>query len=163
MTGQSNQRKDLNVPINFHSIDGRNKGGLGSSHSDDDDNDSDTEHVPMIQDSNCTSRRDASLPSSPIGVSSLLIPSLISLIRLTLGALVVLYILNQQHLLPRPVSKIVSHVLFWPTLPITVSKRLGKWYTPIDDTVIMGGAPFAFAKLPELLYEHYDVRTCNLL
>ena len=52
----------------------------------------------------------------------------------------------------------MSQVLFWPTLPITISKRLGKWYTPIDETVIMGGAPFGFANIPELLYEQYDVR-----
>ena len=28
----------------------------------------------------------------------------------------------------------------------------------MDDTVIVGGAPFGFAKIPELLYEQYGVR-----
>jgi len=46
-----------------------------------------------------------------------------------------LYVLNQQHLLPYELSKVVSRALFWPTLPITVLKRLGRWETLIDDTV----------------------------
>lgn len=75
------------------------------------------------------------------------------------GITVGLYILNQKHLLPKPLSRIVSKALFWPTLPITVGKRLGSWTTVIDDTVIMGGAPFGFAGLPEKLYEEYGVRT----
>lgn len=50
------------------------------------------------------------------------------------GVTVGLYILNQKHLLPRPLSAIVSKSLFWPTLPITVSRRIGKWITRVDDT-----------------------------
>ena len=68
-----------------------------------------------------------------------------------------LYILNQKHLLPLQLSRIVSKTLFWPTLPITVVKRLGSWTTPIDDTVVMGGAPLGFAGLPERLYQEYGV------
>ena len=78
--------------------------------------------------------------------------------RLLLGATVALYVLNQKHLLPRPLSAVVSKALFWPTLPITASKRWGKkWFTPIDDTIIVGGAPFGFLGLPERLYEDYGV------
>jgi hypothetical protein len=36
-------------------------------------------------------------------------------------------------------------------------RRLGNWYTVIDETVVMGGAPFGFAKLPEKLHEKYGV------
>lgn len=85
------------------------------------------------------------------------IPSLSACFKTTLGVTVALYILNQKHLLPRPLSAIVSQVLFWPTIPITVSRRIGRWETVVDDTVIVGGAPFGFAKLPEKLYETYGV------
>lgn len=68
-----------------------------------------------------------------------------------------LYILNQKHCLPRPLSAFVSKTLFWPTLPITVSRRIGKWMTKIDDTVVMGGAPFGFLNFPERLYNQYNV------
>lgn len=37
-------------------------------------------------------------------------------------------------------------------------RRLGKWHTKIDETVVMGGAPFGFAGVPEHLYEQYGVR-----
>ena len=162
MTGQSNQQKlkQLNVPSHVRSIGGTEpKGGIGKD--DDDDNDDQNAHIKQ-RSSNSTTSSDTPVPTSTIGVTSLLLPSIGTLVRLTLGATVALYILNQKHLLPYPVSKVVSHVLFWPTLPITISKRLGKWYTPIDDTVIMGGAPFGFAKIPELLYEQYDVRVVKI-
>jgi hypothetical protein len=71
--------------------------------------------------------------------------------------------LNQKHLLPKPVSRVVSKVLFWPTLPITVSKRIGSWITVIDDTVVMGGAPFALAKLPGKRYmDNLFISLCSL-
>jgi hypothetical protein len=79
-------------------------------------------------------------------------------LRAVLGLTVALYILNQKHALPRPLSAIVSKTLFWPTLPITASRRIGKWTTRIDDTVIIGGAPFGFLNFPEKLYEDYGVR-----
>ncbi len=68
-----------------------------------------------------------------------------------------LYLLNQKHVLPRPLSAFVSKTLFWPTLPITVSRRVGKWMTQIDDTIVMGGAPFGFLNFPERLYKDYGV------
>jgi len=78
-------------------------------------------------------------------------------IRVFLGVTVALYILNQKHALPKPLSAVVSKALFWPTLPITASRRIGKWMTRIDDTVVMGGAPFGFLDFPERLYNEFGV------
>ena len=78
--------------------------------------------------------------------------------RVMLWVTVGLYILNQKHLLPKPLSAVVSKALFWPTVPITVGRRIGKWQTVVDETVIMGGAPFGFAGIPDYLYEQYGVR-----
>jgi len=90
-------------------------------------------------------------------VAAVIPKSLASCFKATLGVTVALYILNQKHMLPRPLAAVVSKLLFWPTLPITVSRRIGRWETVIDDTVVVGGAPFGFAKLPEKLYEMYGV------
>lgn len=73
-------------------------------------------------------------------------------------ATVTLYVLNQNHLLPKPMSKVVSKVLFWPTIPITVSRRIGKWTTQVDDAVLIGGAPFGFMKYPNKLAKQFNVR-----
>ena len=87
-----------------------------------------------------------------------LLPSWTNLcLKTFLGVTVGLYILNQKHLLPKPLSRVVSKALFWPTLPITVSKRLGAWVTVVDDTVVMGGAPFGFWGIPETLYQEFGV------
>jgi hypothetical protein len=104
--------------------------------------------------------QNTTIPTSTTSttIHSTIVPSLLLSIRFTLGITIILYVLNQQHLLPKQLSSIVSQTLFWPTLPITLSKRLGKWYTEIDDTIIMGGAPFNFMKLPELLYDKYKVK-----
>lgn len=72
-----------------------------------------------------------------------------------LGMTVALYVLNQQHMLPKPLSEIVSKALFWPTLPITASRRIGTWSTVVDKTVVIGGAPLGFLGLPEKLYNEY--------
>ena len=77
--------------------------------------------------------------------------------RLMMGATVTLYLLNQKHLLPKQLSSVVSRTLFWPTLPITVSRRIGKWVSDVDDTVVMGGAPFGFCHIPDKLYDLYGV------
>lgn len=79
-------------------------------------------------------------------------------LRFTMGALVALYILNQKHVLPKPLSAWTSKTLFWPTLPITMSRRIGKWSTDIDDSIVLGGAPFGFLGVPERLYDDYGVR-----
>jgi len=78
--------------------------------------------------------------------------------KVALGAVVTLYILNQQHILPRGLSSVVSKTLFWPTLPITFSKRIGKWSTSVDDTVVLGGAPFGWLNMPKKLHDEYGVR-----
>jgi hypothetical protein len=87
------------------------------------------------------------------------LPSAGLILKSLMGITVSLYILNQKHLLPKPISRIVSKSLFWPTLPITVVRRLGSWETVIDSAVVMGGAPFGFANIPEKLYEQYGVRS----
>jgi atypical dual specificity phosphatase len=79
-------------------------------------------------------------------------------LRVALGGTLVLYILNQQHMLPRQLSGIVSKALFWPSLPITACKRIGKWVTKIDDTIVMGGAPFGLLGYPERLHEDYKIK-----
>eukprot|EP00593_Proboscia_inermis_P001142 CAMPEP_0171298082 /NCGR_PEP_ID=MMETSP0816-20121228/6857_1 /TAXON_ID=420281 /ORGANISM="Proboscia inermis, Strain CCAP1064/1" /LENGTH=45 /DNA_ID= /DNA_START= /DNA_END= /DNA_ORIENTATION= len=43
-------------------------------------------------------------------------------------------------------------------MPITASRRIGKWITPIDDTLVLGGAPFGFMDFPEKLQRDYGVR-----
>ena len=91
------------------------------------------------------------------GNTAVVIPSVGSCFKVTLGFTVALYVLNQKHLLPRPLSSVVSKVLFWPSLPITIVRRLGQWETVIDDTVVMGGAPFGFARLPERLHDDFGV------
>jgi atypical dual specificity phosphatase len=92
------------------------------------------------------------------GLAALLPSVMANAIKTSLTLTLVLYVLNQNHLLPRPLSAIVSKVLFWPTLPITASKRMGKWMTVMDDTVVLGGAPFGFLHIPERLYNKYRVR-----
>jgi atypical dual specificity phosphatase len=78
--------------------------------------------------------------------------------RTFLGMTVALYVLNQKHLLPKPLSAVVSKTLFWPTLPITACRRIGTWMTVVDGAVVIGGAPIGFMGLPERLYEEYGVR-----
>jgi len=77
--------------------------------------------------------------------------------RFVVTLTVVLYILNQKHLLPKRLGRAVSKALFWPTLPITFSTRLGKWITEVDEAVVMGGAPFGFMGYPRRLKEEYGV------
>jgi hypothetical protein len=78
-------------------------------------------------------------------------------LKTALGMTVALYVLNQKHFLPKPLSAVVSKALFWPTLPITVGRRIGEWTTVVDDVVVMGGAPFGFAKIPEKLHDSFGV------
>ncbi|KAL7538072.1 hypothetical protein ACHAWF_005987 [Thalassiosira exigua] len=78
--------------------------------------------------------------------------------RSAAAATVALYVLNQKHLLPLPAGKVVSKLLFWPTLPVTVSRRIGKWTTVVDDAVVLGGAPFGFAGYPNRLSKRFNVR-----
>jgi hypothetical protein len=77
--------------------------------------------------------------SDPLtNVAAVAIPQLTRMaLKSFLGCTVALYILNQKHMLPRPIGAVVSKALFWPTLPITLSRRIGKWVTPVDDTGTM--------------------------
>lgn len=91
-------------------------------------------------------------------LSTAAVPALSQVLKSALFAgVITLYVLNQQHMLPKSLSSIVSKALFWPTLPITVLRRIGKWETLIDDSVVLGGAPF-LPTMPKMLYEEYDVR-----
>jgi len=82
-----------------------------------------------------------------------------TLISKVIKIIFILYVLNQIHLLPHSLSAIVSKTLFWPTLPITLSRRIGKWSnTIIDDVVMMGGAPVGFLNIPEKLSKEYGVK-----
>jgi atypical dual specificity phosphatase len=55
-------------------------------------------------------------------------------------------------------GRVVSKVLFWPTIPITVSRRIGKWTTEVDNAVVIGGAPFGFMRYPEKLARQFNIR-----
>jgi len=116
--------------------------------------------------------------ASPTPLLTSLLPSsssfLVALsVRVLLSTTITLYILNQKHVLPKPLSGFVSKTLFWPTLPITLSRRVGKWVTPFSSTLenendidneentpdfILGGAPFGFLNYPEILLEKYNVK-----
>jgi len=133
----------------------------------DDDNEEDQEDDGEDISSHPRAAEASSLPSPLLkhfGIhaeitSALILPSFVQLVsKVALGAVVTLYVLNQQHLLPRGLSSIVSKTLFWPTLPITFSKRIGKWSTSVDDVVVLGGAPFGWLNFPKKLHDDYGVR-----
>lgn len=89
----------------------------------------------------------------------IIFPSRNILLKVAFSTVVTLYILNQKHLLPKPLSAIVSKTLFWPTLPISMMKRIGVWCnTDVDDVVVMGGAPFGFMNMPRRLRDDFGVR-----
>ena len=109
-------------------------------------------------DSDDDKSRRPPLDSTIWNVTAAALPSWTALcLKTALGTTVALYVLNQKHLLPKPLSAVVSETLFWPTLPITVGRRIGKWSTVIDDVVVMGGAPFGFAQIPEKLHRSFGV------
>lgn len=97
---------------------------------------------------------------SPTPVSSIIfstMPNVASMIvRSAVVATVALYILNQKHYLPMPLSRVVSKALFWPTIPITISRRIGKWTTVVDNAVVIGGAPFG--NYPYRLSKQFNVK-----
>lgn len=96
---------------------------------------------------------------SAVRTASVLVPSwTTACLKTCFYAAVALYVLNQKHLLPKPLSALVSKALFWPSLPLTVIKRIGSWSTKIDDTVLLGGLPLGFVNYPEKLYQEYNVR-----
>lgn len=81
------------------------------------------------------------------------------LLQISLASAIFLHVLNQRHLLPRPISRVVSKMLFWPTLPMNKNVLYNRpWMTEIDETVMLGGAPFGFLNMPEKLNGEHDVR-----
>ncbi|KAL3811158.1 hypothetical protein ACHAXA_001373 [Cyclostephanos tholiformis] len=81
---------------------------------------------------------DAEFPASSTVLSVL--PSFAPLfLRSCVVATVALYVLNQSHMLPLPIGRVVSKALFWPTIPITISRRMGQWTTVVDNAVVIGG------------------------
>lgn len=97
-------------------------------------------------------------PLSWKDAGTLLVPRIAGLaLKTALGVTVTLYVLNQSKVLPRPLASIVSKVLFYPTLPITASKRIGRWVTRIDETLVLGGAPLPLLGYPRKLREDYGV------
>jgi atypical dual specificity phosphatase len=79
-------------------------------------------------------------------------------LRSCVVATVALYVLNQKHMLPMPIGRVVSKALFWPTIPITISRRVGKWTTVVDNAVVIGGAPFGWCGYPDRLSRRFNVR-----
>ncbi len=141
--------------------------GKKSDHDDDDDDDDDTkngESDNIIGHGETSFKRRTPFRfikfnefTSPLIFSSL--PSFGStLFRTAAIATFTLYILNEKHMLPMPVGTVVSRALFWPTIPITISKRIGKWTTVVDSTVVIGGAPFGWCGYPERLSRQFNVR-----
>jgi atypical dual specificity phosphatase len=72
---------------------------------------------------------------------------------LSLGSFIITYIAFQKKLLGHHLTSLVAKVLFWPTFPITAAIRLGNFWTPIDDTVILGCAPMGFLNHPAKLHK----------
>jgi atypical dual specificity phosphatase len=68
------------------------------------------------------------------------------------GAAVLVYILFQKKVLPKPVARIVARLYFYPTIPLTILTRLGNYFTEMDDTVVLGAAPLALLGHPTQLY-----------
>ena len=61
-------------------------------------------------------------------------------------------------MLPLPLGRVVSKALFWPTIPITISKRIGKWTTVVDNAVVIVGAPFGWCGYPGKLSKQLNVK-----
>jgi hypothetical protein len=69
------------------------------------------------------------------------------------------YILFQKRLLPKKVCGIVSKVFFYPTFPLTALIRLGNYWNVVDDTVLLGCAPFGF--LGQIQFQTMQYLMCN--
>ena len=58
----------------------------------------------------------------------------------------------QKKLLPIGLSAIVSKVAFYPTFPFTALRAAGNYMTDVDDTLILGCAPFECLGHPKKLH-----------
>jgi atypical dual specificity phosphatase len=63
------------------------------------------------------------------------------------------YGLFQKKLLPEGISRFVSKVLFFPTLPFTYLARIGNLFTELDETLILGVSPLSVLGHPEELHK----------
>lgn len=59
----------------------------------------------------------------------------------------------QKKMLSKSTSKVVSRIFFFPTLPITILMRIGKYWTAVDDTLILGCAPIGCLGHPSQLHK----------
>jgi len=119
----------------------------------DDDDDDDGSRTPWS-----SLFRSINTPSSSMIFTSLSSGFASLCIRSVLIATVTLYVMNQKHMLHKPLSRVVSKTLFYPTIPITISRRLGRWTTVVDNAVVIGGAPFGWCGYPERLYKQFNIR-----
>lgn len=156
-----------NNPSSSHIINSATSGIGKKSDDDDDDDNNDTHNITSNtisgggQKERLRSRVSWSSlrPSTEQNVSLLSGLSFAKLcFRSAAFATITLYVLNQNHMLPKPLGMFTSRLLFWPTLPITVSRRIGKWTTVVDNAVVIGGAPFGFMGYPEKLRSQFRVR-----
>jgi atypical dual specificity phosphatase len=65
----------------------------------------------------------------------------------------IIFLAFQKKLLSKPLSRIVSKIFFYPTFPFTILQRIGNYWTPIDDTLILGCAPMALFGHPKALFK----------
>ena len=143
-------------------------GGKGKKDDDDDDDHDENDYADGDSDADKTRWAPWSAPPRRrIEAESTIPPTAFSALPHRLAPLflrscvvvtVALYALNQRHMLPMPIGRVVSRALFWPTIPITISRRLGKWTTVVDDAVVIGGAPFGWCGYPERLSRRFNVR-----
>lgn len=68
------------------------------------------------------------------------------------SAFTLLYAAFQKKLLPIGLSTIVSKVAFYPTFPLTALRATGNYMTDVDDTLILGCAPFDLFGHPKRLH-----------
>lgn len=69
------------------------------------------------------------------------------------GVFIVAYALFQKKLLPLPISKIVSQIMFYPTFPITAIMRIGNYWTKVDETLYLGCAPLDILNHPAMMHK----------
>lgn len=72
--------------------------------------------------------------------------------RMALVIFAGLYFAFQKKLLNKSTSRIVARMLFWPTVPFTYTLRIGKLFSIMDETVILGVVPLAFSVTPKNLH-----------
>ena len=69
------------------------------------------------------------------------------------GTFSIIFIAFQKKLLPVRLSAVVSKLSFYPTFPLTAIRATGNYMTDIDDTLILGCAPFECLGHPKKLHE----------